>query len=250
MALPREVRAELPREVRAGLPREVRAVLFDALGTLVALDPPAPALRRGLAARAGLEVSLEQAERAIAAEIAYYRAHLDEGCDRPSLAALRRRCATELRGALPPHARDAPIEVVEEVLLDSLRFRAFDDARPALIAARGLPARVLVVSNWDISLEDVLERLALASLLDGVITSAGAGARKPAPAAFVRALALAGVGPEHAVHVGDSFNEDVAGAIAAGIAPILLRRDGRPGPDGVTTISTLAELPLDRWASR
>jgi putative hydrolase of the HAD superfamily len=243
------MRAELARRVHAVLPRDVRAVLFDALGTLVALDPPAPALRQGLSARAGLEVTLEQAERAIAAEIAYYRAHLDEGSDRSSLVALRRRCAAELCAALPAHARNAPLELIEEVLLDSLRFRAFDDARPALIAARALPARVMVVSNWDISLDDVLRRLDLAPLLDGVITSAGAGARKPAAAAFVRALALAGVGPEHAVHIGDSLDEDVAGAIAAGIAPILLRRDGQPGPDGVPTICTLAELTLARWSS-
>ncbi len=192
--------------------------------------------------RTGVELTPEQAERAIAAEISYYRAHLDEGLDPPSLARLRRRCAEVLRGALPAPGSELGLEAVEETLLESLHFSAYHDARAALIAARGLPARVFVVSNWDISLERVLQQLGLAPLLDGVVTSARAGARKPSPEIFARALAHAGVPAERAVHVGDSLEEDIAGASAAGVRPILLRRDGGPAPPGVTTITTLAEL--------
>ena len=47
------------------------AILLDALGTLVALEPPAPALRAELAARFGFEVTEEEAARAIAAEITF-----------------------------------------------------------------------------------------------------------------------------------------------------------------------------------
>lgn len=217
-------------------------MLFDALGTLVELDPPAPLLRRGLAQRVGLEVTAAEAEHAIAAEIAYYRAHLSEGRNRASLSDLRRRCATVLRAGLPPSARRLGLTAVEEILLDALHFKAFDDAAPALLAARRSGARVVVVSNWDISLADVLERLGLAPLLDGVVTSAAAGARKPAATIFSQALALAQAPPERALHVGDSLKEDVMGARAAGVSPVLVRRDGRPGPPGVRTISTLAHL--------
>ena len=219
-----------------------QAVLFDALGTLVALEAPGPPLRAGLAARAGVEVSAQEADIALAAEIAYYRAHLDEGRDRESLARLRRRCAERLRAALPAGARAIEIDLLEAILLDALQFRAFDDARAALEEVRRLPARAIVVSNWDVSLEDVLARLGLAPLLDGVLSSASAGARKPSPAIFAQALELAGTSPERAVHVGDSVEEDVRGARRAGIAPLLVRRDGRPGPPGVRTISGLDGL--------
>ncbi len=218
-------------------------MLFDALGTLVELEPPAPSLRRELARRTGLRITAAEAEHAIAAEIVYYRAHLDEARDHASLARLRRRCAAVLRAALPPRARALELRVVEEILLDALRFKAFDDARPALRAARQAGARVVVVSNWDISLAGVLAQLGLAPLLDGVVTSASAGARKPSPQIFSPALGLAEVPPEAALHVGDSLAEDVAGARAAGIPAVLVRRDGSPGPPGVRTISTLAELP-------
>jgi putative hydrolase of the HAD superfamily len=42
--------------------------------------------------------------------------------------------------------------------------------------------------------------------------------------------------------VGDSLDNDVAGARAAGIRPILVARDGHP-PPGVEAIRSLAELP-------
>ena len=228
-----------------------RAVLLDALGTLVSLDPPAPRLRAELAARFGVELAESDCERAIAAEIGFYRAHLDEGRDASALAALRRRCAAALRDALPPSARDATADLDEltAALLASLRFRPFDDVRPALTDWRARGLRVVVVSNWDVSLHDVLERVGLAGLLGGVVTSAEAGARKPDPAIFERALALAGVRAAEAVHVGDSVEEDVAGARAAGIEPVLLRREGAGPATGpfvaadppVRTIATLTE---------
>jgi putative hydrolase of the HAD superfamily len=221
-----------------------RAVLLDALGTLVALEPPAPLLRAVLSERFGVEITHEQAVRAIAAEISYYRAHFDEGRDSAGLAALRGRCAEALRAALPASdsiARIGP-DALTDALLASLRFTAFPDAGPALGAAREQGRRLVVVSNWDASLPEVLARLELEPLLDGILTSAQAGSRKPSRAIFDQALALAGVPACQAVHVGDSVVEDVDGARRAGVEPILLRRDGERGPPGVQTIATLAEL--------
>jgi putative hydrolase of the HAD superfamily len=223
--------------------RQPAAVLLDALGTLVALEPPAPLLKAELAARFGLEVTETQAARAIAAEIAYYRAHLDEGRDPPTLEQLRRRSAEVLRSALPAAGAELELDPLVQALLASLRFSAFPDVRPALLAARARGQRLVVVSNWDISLGDVLDGLGLTSLLDGVLTSAAAGARKPATLIFEQALALAGVQAPDAIHVGDSLDEDVAGAWAAGIEPVLIRRaDGAAAEPGVRTISSLAEL--------
>jgi putative hydrolase of the HAD superfamily len=216
------------------------AILLDALGTLVALEPPAPLLRAELARRFGLDVSEREAERAIAAEIAYYRAHLDEGRTPAGLESLRRRCAGVLRSELPPF--DLELDPLVEALLASLRFTAFPDARPALVSARSRGQRLVVVSNWDVSLHAVLRALGLEALLDGIVTSAEAGARKPAPEIFQQALALAGTEPGETVHVGDSLDEDVAGARNAGIEPVLIRRQRGVAAPGVRTISSLAEL--------
>jgi putative hydrolase of the HAD superfamily len=101
--------------------------------------------------------------------------------------------------------------------------------------------RLVVVSNWDCALPHWLAGAGLLDLVDGVVTSAGAGAAKPDPAIFAPALEIAAVPPGQALHVGDSLDKDVAGARAAGIRPVLLCRDGPP-PAGVQAIATLTEL--------
>jgi putative hydrolase of the HAD superfamily len=220
----------------------MRAVLLDALGTLVKLEPPAPRLRRELSARFGVRVSEAEAEAAIAAEIAYYRSHLDEGRDLSSVALLRIRCAEALAAALPARVAMPSVSALTEALLASLEFTAFGDVRPALEVMRARGLRLVVVSNWDASLHGVLERLSLTPLLDGVVTSAEVGARKPSPAIFAQALALAGAEAGAAIHVGDIVDEDIAGARAAGIEAVLLRRDGGSGPPGVRTIARLDQV--------
>lgn len=221
-----------------------RALLLDALGTLLFLQAPGPRLREQLRERLAIEVSEGVAGRAIAAEIAYYREHLDEGRDERSLARLRRSCAEVLsrelardESATPPAAED-----MTEVLLASLRFTRFPDALPALRGFKRLGLRMVVVSNWDASLRSVLDALGVSPFLDAIVTSAEFGARKPSAAIFERALALAGVDAAQAWHVGDSVEEDVQGARAAAIEPILIRREASSDEPGVKTVASLSEL--------
>lgn len=207
-----------------------KAVFLDALGTLVELEPPWV----HLAADLGVEPD-ERLVAAMRAEMAYYRDHAHEGTDERSLADLRDRCAQLLSAELGR-------EVSVERMMAAIRFRTYPDSAPALAALRERGLALVCVSNWDVSLDDVLARVGLRELLDGVVTSAGAGARKPDPAIFTPALELAGCRPAEALHVGDTEAEDVAGARAAGIRPLLLARGG--GGD----ISELGEIAehLDR----
>ena len=62
--------------------------------------------------------------------------------------------------------------------------------RCASCARRGI--RLVVVSNWDVSLHERLAETGLAPLLDGAVASAELGAAKPDPAIFARGLELAG----------------------------------------------------------
>jgi putative hydrolase of the HAD superfamily len=202
-----------------------RAVFLDALGTLLDLEPPWLRLREAL----GDDIPEERLVAAFRAEMGYYKAHSHEGRDPESLAELRARSAAVLSAQL-----GRPVEV--ETLMEAIRFRAFPDAVPALeaLGRRGL-SRVCV-SNWDCALPDVLERVGLASQLDGVVTSASAGARKPDAAIFAPALELAGCAAAEALHVGDTEEEDGEAARAAGIRVLLIDRDG--GGD----IASLAEI--------
>jgi 2-haloalkanoic acid dehalogenase type II len=191
-----------------------RAVFLDALGTLVELEPPWVSLRERIPA----EVSNERLVAAVRVEMDYYREHAHEGRDPDSLADLRERCARLI-------SRELEVEVTADQLVESVRMSAYPDAVPALTALRGHGLRLVAVSNWDCSLGTVLERCGLAELLDGAISSAEAGAPKPDPATFAAALELVGCEPAEALHVGDTREEDVVGARAAGIRALLLDRD-------------------------
>ena len=225
----------------------IRAVTVDALGTLVFMRPPGPSLREELR-RVGVEVSEREAAAAFAAEIRYYLAHHVEGSDRESLAALRDRCAGVLREALGLEGLELPL--VRRAMLAALRFEPFPDAAPALSELRSRGLRLVVASNWDCSLPTVLERVGLGPLLDGVMSSGVAGATKPAAALFRAALELAGAEPGEALHVGDSLDNDVAGALALGMDAVLIARgDARAPAARVPVIDSLARLPplvLDR----
>jgi putative hydrolase of the HAD superfamily len=218
----------------------IRAITIDALGTLLELLPPAPRLQAELRAL-GVEVSLEQAGRAMKAEIGFYRGHLWMGRDAAGLAELRRRCAEVLREALE---LELDLGTIEAALLAAIRFEPFADTVPALRALRAAGVKLVAASNWDVSLHEQLERTGLTPLLDGALSSAEVGAPKPDPEIFVRALALAGASPDEALHVGDDLEADVGGALAAGLEPVLIDRDGSLAPPpGVRRIASLAELP-------
>lgn len=214
----------------------VRAVLLDGMGTLIRLVPPAPALARAL------EVDELTAERAFRAEAAYYVVHHLEGRHPSALEDLRRRCAAvlaEAAGTDPAGALGA--------LMGSLRFEPWEDAAPALAELRALGLRLVVASNWDCSLPGRLAEVGLLELVDAVVTSAEVGAAKPDARIFHAALERAGCEAAEALHVGDSAENDVAGARAAGLRALLLDRSGEGG-DG--TVTSLAELPALLSSSR
>lgn len=221
----------------------MRAVLLDALGTLLELEDPGPALA-GELERRGAPVTIDEARAAVLGEMAYYKDHHDEAADREQLADLRRRCAEVLRDGLPERARALGVPALTEALLAALRFRPYPEVPAALAALREQGLRLVVISNWDVSLHDQLAATGLASAVDGAVSSAEAGAGKPSPVIYERALALAGVPAREAVMVGDSPDTDVAGALALGIAAVLVDRWGVAGaPAGAHVVASLAEVP-------
>src|SRR4051812_31872654 len=191
---------------------DLDAVTLDAHGTLVELLDPVPALRRALADH-GVEADDRAVARAFVAEVEYYRPRGSQGRDGESLRVLREECVgvflAEVGAEVDPPA-------FAEQYLAAL---VFEPLAGVLDALRGLRARGLalaVVSNWDVSLGEELERLGLAPLVDTVVTSADAGEEKPDPAIFRVALERLGVEPGRTLHIGDR-GEDEAGAARAGL---------------------------------
>lgn len=101
-------------------------------------------------------------------------------------------------------------------------WRADPDAAPLLTRLRSAGMRILVVSNFDARVRDVLRALDLAPLIDEITISSEAGAAKPDPGIFATALAAAGLRASEVLHVGDTAREDLPAARGAGLEVVLV----------------------------
>jgi putative hydrolase of the HAD superfamily len=191
---------------------KLEAATIDAFGTLLALRDPVSALQDALAFR-GVERAEEEVRQAFETEVAYYVARSHEGLDEATLALLRRDCA---RVFLDAAGAGLDAATFTATFLDALVFEELPGAAAACRSLAEAGLRLAVVSNWDIGLHEHLDGLGLDTLADVVVTSAEAGAPKPAPAVFELALDLLGASPARSVHIGDT-RADEEGARAAGM---------------------------------
>jgi len=100
-----------------------------------------------------------------------------------------------------------------------------------------------IVSNFDSRLYEILIGLGIDRFFESVTISSFAGAAKPSPKIFQRALQKHGVRAEEALHVGNSLRDDVRAAAAAGLEGVLLDRHGREAiPPEVVTIKSLSDV--------
>ncbi len=205
----------------------VRALILDLDGTLVDRDA---ALRAWLRRRTGL--GGEELDQLLALDRA----------DRASLVQL----GVELHRLRPGLGRD-PGALVERIRGELPEFIEPDPAIPRALA-RLVEAGVglALISNGGPGQRRKLARARIPEgLFEALLISGEFGRAKPDPAIFQAGLAALGVAPGEAMMIGDSPDEDIAGAAALGIRTCWIsggRRypDGRPRPSH--TVRALREL--------
>jgi putative hydrolase of the HAD superfamily len=104
-------------------------------------------------------------------------------------------------------------------------FQIFEDVLPVLAYLRAHRLMLGLVSNTGRDLDAFVAHHGLD--VDAVVSSGVHGKTKPHPTIFRAALERLGVEPEDAVMIGDSVEDDVEGAQAAGIHALLLDRENR-----------------------
>jgi 2-haloalkanoic acid dehalogenase type II len=113
---------------------------------------------------------------------------------------------------------------IEDAFDEYLRVRAYPEVASVLHQLETEVA-LAVVSNMDtMLLLEALHNNGLAFTF--VITSEEEQRYKPAPSIFQRAIRYLGLPAANILHVGDSPEEDVMGASAAGMGALLMQRSG------------------------
>lgn len=238
--------ALLQSRIVGATPMAIQAVFFDAAGTLITPVRRVGESYASIARKHGMDVS--------ASEIAGRFRQCFESA--PPLA-FPGAAADEI----PTLERDWWKRLVERIFEPWDHFETFDEYFSELFAYFAQPESWLlypevretlsaltdrglildVISNFDSRLIHIIDGLGAADYFDDIFISSHVGHAKPARGIFEAALSRHGLAAESAMHVGDSPQTDVRGALDAGLRGILVDREG--GEPGLSLrVSHLKEI--------
>jgi putative hydrolase of the HAD superfamily len=208
-----------------------RAVLFDAAGTLIELREPVGETYARIARDHGVFISPSKLEAAFRVTFEKVPAMVFPGVPVAEIPPLEKtwwsKVVTKTFLMAEPDVRFSDFDAFFEQLFDAMShpqtWREIPGARKLLLALRSLRWATAIVSNFDRRLPELLRALGLEKLFDAIVLCSDAGAAKPAPEIFHRALEQLDVSASRAVVVGDDPVLDIGGARAAGLRAIDVR---------------------------
>lgn len=209
----------------------IKAVFLDLYNTIADFHP-SRAERQLIALREfGLDAPLDAIRRA-------YVAGEDFWTEQNALNAWFKRTPAEIKAFYAEYEqillaaagievpRDLAGQIHDRYSSTERRLVLFDDVLPAIAELRRRELVVGLISNTDRDVAPICHELGVGAAFDFIISSCEVGYEKPDPRIFNHALDLAKVEPGEAIHVGDQYKSDVAGARAVGIKPLLIDRHG------------------------
>jgi len=223
-----------------------RAVLFDVDFTLCRPGPELSAERYArVAARHGILLDAARYDDAREAAALNLKRHPELLHDDTIWHRFTEEIFVGMGG--PEEIASACATEIEQGWEVSENFELFEDVLPVLDELRRAELRLGLVSN---GIRDLNEFVLHHKLdVDAIVGSRAHGYVKPHPTIFRSALQQLEVGPEEAVMVGDSLEEDVEGARALGLRAILMDREDRH-PEIEERLSDLYGLPAALGLSR
>jgi putative hydrolase of the HAD superfamily len=209
----------------------IRGIVVDAVGTLIKPVPSVAEAYTAAARRQSVVLALEEVRARFQRHFEGGDVHAAHGAFSTDEATERRRWRKIVGGVLP-EVSDA--ERAFEELWDHFShpesWRVYPDAAPAL---RGLTQRGIAIcigSNFDRRLRPVVAGLPeLEPWANSLVISSEVGYRKPHPQFFQAACSHLGLPPARVLCVGDDLENDVHGAIRAGLSGVLIDRKGNRG---------------------
>jgi HAD superfamily hydrolase (TIGR01549 family) len=222
----------------AGWGVKLQAVLFDVDFTLAKPGPLlGPEGYRDAGRRFGLDLDPERYPEARAAALLDLQHHPELDHDEEVWIRFTEDIVRGMGGEGESCRRVAV--AITDGWLESENFELYEDVVPVLGALREAGLKIGLVSNTSRDLDAFVRHHALD--VDAWVSSGVHGKVKPSPSIFKAVLDLLEVVPEAAVMIGDSPEDDVAGAEAIGVRGLLLDREGKHGRDDA--LPTLLALP-------
>jgi putative hydrolase of the HAD superfamily len=208
------------------IPPGIRAVVFDAVGTLIYPEPSAPAVYAAVAHRLGSRLTEKVVAIRFAVAFAGQEA-LDRAAGWRTSEERERRRWRQIVGEVLDDVSD-PSRCFDGLFGHFSRPEAWRSDPPVEDALDKLRERYIlgVASNYDARLRSVLRGLPQLRAIEHVIISSEVGWRKPAPQFFEALCRQVGRPPAEILFVGDDPVNDYGGAMAAGLAAILVDKLG------------------------
>ena len=204
----------------------VRAVIFDVDFTIARPGPDlGPDGYRRLGERHGLVLDPARYDDARRAALVDLERHPELDHDEEIWIRFTERIIQGMGGAGDTYAA---AHEMESAWAHAHHFELYDDALPTLAEVRRRGLRIGLLSNSARDLDEFVAHHCLD--VDAVLTSRTHGKTKPHAGIFGRMLELLEVDAADALMVGDTVEDDVEGALAAGMQAVLVDREGRyPG---------------------
>jgi len=200
----------------------IEAVVFDVDYTLSRPGPDlGPDGYRRLGERHGLTLDPERYDEARRAALLEVKRHPELDHDDEVWVRFTQRIIEGMGGAGDTYAAACEME---RAWVHAHHFELYDDALPTLEALRARGLKLGLLSNTARDLDEFVRHHGLA--VDAVLTSRDHGKTKPHETIFRRILELLDVPAAATLMVGDSLEDDIEGARAAGMQAMLLDREG------------------------
>ncbi len=220
---------------------QTKAVLFDAGNTLIYMPRTPEEILRDLCGQLGSAIELEQARGACRQSEHYYvRHYLGYTGDQGEFWHRYHGEALRYLGIQDPTGEKAAF--LSHGFGRAGVWQPYPEAAGVCRRLQSMGLKLGVVSNGSVTVSDLLSQAGLLPFFPVVVASQSVGIQKPDPRIFQVALERLEVEPDEALYVGDLYEVDVLGARAAGVAAVLIDREGAGGDRDCPVIRSLESL--------
>jgi putative hydrolase of the HAD superfamily len=213
--------------------KHIGGIVLDAVGTLIKPVPSVAEAYLEAARRQGVELAREEVRIRFHDHFRNDEVAAERGRHSTDEATERRRWRRIVRHVLPeiPDPERAYDELWSH-FGNPASWRCFADVGPTLKRLHDQGIALCIGSNFDGRLRRVVAGLEeLQPAAEVLVISSEVGYRKPHAAFFAAACQRLGLPPEEVLCIGDDAENDVRGAIQAGLDALLLDRDLIRPPD-------------------